>query len=130
MTSEQLDELERLARAATPGPWEAFDNHIVRPAVGAVEVDTGNPMIGDSSNDTAYIAATNPKTVLALIERVRELERLLTWTNEELGCPGQEPVDEFEFGHYCPSCDSSIDRNMELRKAIRAALTPKGASDE
>jgi hypothetical protein len=83
-----LDELEAKARAATPGKWciklgqatfgdgsqvayvmqDAPDPH----AVIAYEV---------ALTDAAHIAAANPATVLALIERVRRAER----ENEVLG---------------------------------------------
>lgn len=56
-------------------------------------------------------------------EKYSHLINLLSWANDELACPGQDAVGAFEFGHYCPSCDSSVDRNMELRRAIRLVLS-------
>jgi hypothetical protein len=53
---------------------------------------------------------------------VEALTKLLAACKEELECPGQDSVDDFRFGHYCTACDSSVDRNMDLRKAIEAAL--------
>ena len=70
--SMNLDELERKARAATPGPW----------ADDGCTVTHGHPMdqIVDyvySRDDAAFIAAASPDVVLELVRRVREGERLL-----------------------------------------------------
>lgn len=61
-----LDELERLAKAAAPGPWEQNE--------GCVHDALGDCVTLDTSSG-AYIAAANPETVLALVKRVRELEK-------------------------------------------------------
>lgn len=61
-----LDELEALANAATPGPWwveseellEGFDGDVAR---------------CEHYRDTAFIAAANPKAVLAIIAELRRL---------------------------------------------------------
>ena len=80
-----LDKLERLAREATPG------SRIVSPRLTASENHRGYDLRredgwamaflqpGDEDGasgaaDAAFIAAADPQTVLALIERVRELE--------------------------------------------------------
>ena len=62
--SRRHDELLEAARRvlhlrqqATAGPWEPYDNYLVMPTVGAVLIETDNPMRGDSSNDTAFLAA-------------------------------------------------------------------------
>lgn len=64
-----LDALERLAWAATPGPWEN--------AGPAVWPEGRHRQIGYCwlLPDAAYIAAADPDTVKALIARIRELER-------------------------------------------------------
>lgn len=78
-----LDELERLAKAATPGPWRmvALSSHY-----GVTHGDYRFPTVvyahegwdgygnGSSRPNADYIAAANPATVLALIARVREAE--------------------------------------------------------
>lgn len=89
MTTLDLAALERLAQAATPGPWRHYCNKL-RPQFGGIinEVQQikGPPVVHwvgfDSSDMTqkqrefnaAYIAAAHPQAVLALIARVRELE--------------------------------------------------------
>ena len=98
-----LDELEKLAKAATPGPWEVHNtddaacmNTFYITENGGTDEDldcrTGevphhkeiiaitllqDPRVADHENfeDNAYyIAASNPQTVLSLIERVRLAE--------------------------------------------------------
>ncbi len=76
-----LDALEKLAREATSGRWEAYSASCC-PDMGGVEGPKrsvcasvvgryGHPM---SLADAQFIAAASPETVLALIARVRGLE--------------------------------------------------------
>jgi hypothetical protein len=72
-----LDELARLARAATQGPWVVTAEH----GDGNVCMAHGDyPNSGYAHwghlrvRDAAYIAAANPETVLALIAGFREME--------------------------------------------------------
>ena len=88
VTKIDLDKLEAIAKAATPGDWEWDDNdgsfdslqdersHCVSVAFGE-PVGGCNPRILISDEDAAYIAACSPDVVLGLIARVRELERAL-----------------------------------------------------
>jgi hypothetical protein len=78
-----LKELKRLASEATPGPW-----WVERPENRDAEICFGTK--GDSSDtydlierygvdtDYEYIAAANPDTILALIERVEQEHKKLT----------------------------------------------------
>jgi len=82
-----LDKLERLAKTATPGPWDSWPWGVAD----TDEVDTcffgqrGEPAraaigecypeLGQGENDAQYIAAVSPDVVLELIERIRELEQ-------------------------------------------------------
>jgi len=67
-----IDELAALANAATPGPWTAGSR--------CVRDSDGHGVAGEGYTtedaDLAYIAAANPETVLALIERLRAAEEL------------------------------------------------------
>lgn len=69
-----LDKLEELAKAATPGPWQFFDEegecYSSAPATGAFLVEYG-ASVDQKLLDVNYIAAANPAAVLALIEEVR-----------------------------------------------------------
>ena len=75
-----LDDLEAVARAATPGPWEAepylytADDDRVR-----VTSPSDGPLFnlaeGVEPVNASHIAAFDPPTVRALITRLREAER-------------------------------------------------------
>jgi alkanesulfonate monooxygenase SsuD/methylene tetrahydromethanopterin reductase-like flavin-dependent oxidoreductase (luciferase family) len=81
MGQSDWDELERLAEAATAGPWRtidfAGDVHVYAGDDECVAAYTGcyeSCAVSIESRDAAFIAAADPPTVLALIARVRELE--------------------------------------------------------
>ena len=96
MTPADLSRLESLARKATPGPWfrpiandtaVRSDDVDIAQTVGAYELEWER-----MEADAAYIAAANPAAVLALIERVRELEGKLEAIRDE--CDGKEDADD------------------------------------
>jgi hypothetical protein len=63
-----LDALEAVAKAATPGPWGASRSGLkVISADGWLVAEAWNPQ----SANVAHIAAFDPPTVLALIEQAR-----------------------------------------------------------
>ena len=68
-----LDALEAVARAATPGPWHQGAHYI---GAGGEPYDP-EAVVGQASIlcDAEHIAAFDPPTVRALITRVREAER-------------------------------------------------------
>ena len=91
MSPLDLPALEELAKAATPGPWTAEDSS--KPPMRSFLIQSGGRVVArylsfddhlafahrDAepervSANAAYIAAANPETVLALIERIRALE--------------------------------------------------------
>lgn len=86
-----LDELEALAKAATPGPWNDRGTSIDdfgREYEASLSFEwtpngIGDPGLNDNFlNDAAFIAAANPTTLLALIARVRAAEgdkRRMDW---------------------------------------------------
>jgi hypothetical protein len=62
--------------------------------------------------------------VSRLVGEVLALREILAVAFEELnGCGDHEDV--LENTHYCGRCDSSIDRNAELRKLIANVLNTK-----
>ena len=75
ITAEFLDEQERKARAATQGSWEPLQ-WCECDAAGDRWAAAG-PMVGRDKDqavaDSEHIAANDPPTVLAMIERIREL---------------------------------------------------------
>ncbi|MDJ1370644.1 hypothetical protein C7K25_04565 [Gulosibacter molinativorax] len=89
LSGEKLAELRKIAGRATPGPWSAmgYDDYPGDEGVcilGAANTATGSHMIGYSlpngrsrdqvESDGAHIAAFDPPTVLALLDRIAELE--------------------------------------------------------
>ncbi len=96
MTADRWTELEALAKAATPGPWDAVEGAtsdgwwVERPHISTVVSDPTGP-------DARYIAAANPQTVLDLIAHVRELEamraKVLDVLDEIAALPGAAVID-------------------------------------
>lgn len=80
--SDDLTALRELAEKATPGPWEAestrfgYDAHetpYVTPKTGMYNVAQFYNQ-GQAADDAAYVAAANPATVLALLDRLERAE--------------------------------------------------------
>lgn len=88
LTADQVRTLRELEAKATPGPWTAYDNHIDLPGVGAVPFDTDNPMAGDSSADTHFIAATR-NHLPSLLEAAAQLATV-TQERDELQAENAE----------------------------------------
>lgn len=97
VTQQLLAELERLAKGAMPGPWQCYkpsefpeDFRLAMAGkhdpkqynggyIGRLTRSHDPKMSGEGSmlpreQDAKFIAAANPSVVLALIERIRELE--------------------------------------------------------
>ncbi|QFT84922.1 hypothetical protein FIU88_08035 [Halomonas sp. THAF12] len=74
--SIDIDKLEALAQAATPGPWSmAEDGSPVVNAGGRAAHLIGPPGSDEeAAANTQFIAATDPDAILALIARLREAE--------------------------------------------------------
>lgn len=75
ITPAQLDEIEAVAKEATPGPWEVIGGgEYVTPIGVMVAPDDG----GVSPEDATHIATFDPSTTLALVAEVRELRARLS----------------------------------------------------
>jgi len=84
MTDAEMAALEAAARAATPGPWTAYDaaaygtfikaGSMTGQMVASVQMYVGLPLDTYLANGR-HIAAAHPGAVLALIARVREAEQ-------------------------------------------------------
>lgn len=78
-----LDALERLARAATPGPWHTGDGYEQQDPGAYVADARGHIVVAQADDspcvptDAAFIAAANPAAVLELVQRLRATENLL-----------------------------------------------------
>lgn len=79
--TDYLDDLIAKARAATPGPWHVSKSHDENDCdVWGVSDAKARLHYRDNfghDQDAAFIAAANPTVILALCERVRELEQAL-----------------------------------------------------
>jgi len=74
MSADRWAELERLAKAATPGHWmtvEGANSHVFDLRVTAVG-DEYRCVAFSDDEDAAFIAAANPATVLELIAAARQ----------------------------------------------------------
>lgn len=79
-----IEGLKKLAEAATPGPWSVWtsnswrrisatgDGDVLHPTKNSFD---GHPDLAGPAENLAYIAAANPKTVLALIRELEEARR-------------------------------------------------------
>lgn len=128
-----IDSLKKLAEAATPGPWMPFQERgvneilIAGTAISVVHwqgFDAASTELKQQHHDCAYIAAANPQTILALIERCELAEKdaeryrwLRNSANDTLStapavcnCTPDDDQETFLFG-------------AELDAAIDAALT-------
>ncbi|UGA37757.1 hypothetical protein JOS77_28050 [Chromobacterium haemolyticum] len=90
ITKEQMADLERLARAASPGPWECQTSNGWR-RVGTTAANRGRSDGDVVANDAAspanmaYIAAANPAMALWLVARIAELEKDLVGAFVRIG---------------------------------------------
>jgi hypothetical protein len=89
-----LDELEKIARAATPGPWTVNGDHFPVCTLGNSNEDgkdysvAGNGYAirdgahSDAKDDAQYIATFSPARVLRLLDIVRKADEMREYMNE------------------------------------------------
>lgn len=110
--SLDLDALEAVARAATPGPWEFCDAHVI-PRVECGSADIAEEVA--NLDNAVHISVFDPSTVLALIGRVREAEAELLEAHAHFAVQEgrlREAVTRAE------SAEATIARVRELHKPI------------
>ena len=123
------EELERLARAATPGPWvwehgELFNPEIReqhRRVIGSEPYE--GQWIDDEGPDAAFIAAANPATVLALLSANREMREALRPFSALADMVGESWTDETPAFVGADGVTITIG---QLRKARSALTTQRG----
>lgn len=144
LTPEFLVSLKAKAAMATPGPWE----NIVCCSDDGVVYEIANPVLRQKTEENgiedeviwniiksncfddspcgvlkkanaAYIAAANPEIVIALIERIEELERQVDWLATQLA--DASLVIEPPCGADCNPCDLAC-RQEQWREAARKAI--------
>ena len=85
LSPEELDALEALAQAATPGPWGLIPKGgpqgnyfgVWNPQKGWIVLDRVLNIQGEGDASATYIAAANPETVLRLLADVRRYRAAL-----------------------------------------------------
>ena len=83
MTSERLEELRRIAEAATPGPWwvDGWEvrtkdgDHFIASIAPAFQGDHPDASCWELDANIRHIAAFNPTTALALLDEIERLRR-------------------------------------------------------
>jgi hypothetical protein len=142
--TDDLDEIERLAKAATPGEWEPAEwqdaNSGDWAAVGplhAADYDCdGDDGPGCAAHlraeaDAAFIAHLHPARVLALVARLRRAERVVeaarkvSEADERVLDAYRVPVDDEEREQL-----AAEHAREDALSALRAALSPEPASDD
>ena len=123
-----LEELKRLAKAATPGPWQVSLNGSGED--GWVEDSNSQYLTtgyeGEmAAKDVRFIAAANPAAVLALIERVEEAERHAAFLTDWSQATTEVVCGERPKGVMVATTLEAV-RALKARVAALEALARKG----
>ena len=89
LTPERMQELRRIAEAATPGPW-AFPHQ---------KDPYGCYLLPLSENNASYIAAFDPTTVLALLDEIERLQQKVQRANA-LAVTVEQTLKAWSMGDY------------------------------
>lgn len=113
MTDEQLADLERLARAATPGPWFCDASNVgCWVSRGTSHRDRGESVTDEVSfPDGAFIAAADPLAVLAMVAEVRRLRAEVAAERERCAAVVGRLA---EPGCGCGECAAARDAAAEI----------------
>lgn len=115
-----LDDLERLAKAATPGPWTTKPDDDARKHLLCTETGAWFGRVEASPRnaaDAAFIAAANPAVVLELVRRMRAAEGIVRDLSAKRP---MESLDRFAGGQMqCVYCGSGA-----YEASIHAASCP------
>ncbi|WP_437582708.1 ead/Ea22-like family protein [Paramicrobacterium sp. CJ85] len=116
MTDLDLAELERLAKAATPGPWSWCAKQTADGDSWAV-LDSHDHALAMNTDgwvlDAEFIAATDPQTVLALIERAESAERRIAVVREM-----HRPIDIEPSDTICGECSLQLPNGHFFGKVV------------
>lgn len=139
---EALERLKELAKAATPGPWEASGTSVQIPRGGTLYVSyRGNGTI----DDAAFIAAVSPTAFLEIAaayeaqgERLREvegsLEKIAAYQWPVIVGHRMIPFSIPETGYYSETreafpSESPLQALKSVNAIARAALTQPPATE-
>ena len=107
---EMVNALEKLAREATPGPWQAGPRFFGTCKGGESEI-----LGSGEANDIAFVSAANPETILKLIAVVKAAQGLIP------DCQSfhHSKKNQHTYLDRCPLVD-------EFNKALAALEKPDG----
>ena len=114
MTQEQINELRKLAEAATPGPW--IKRGYV-PGIGCGVDGVTAVAHHTTSADADFISAANPAAILALIQQRDELMEALK--------DAREMVSDWA-GYASPYFQEKHDIDGDLKKLDDAIAKAEG----
>lgn len=135
MTGIDLDALRRIALAATPGPWEADGNEVsqhrscpepwhtvVGTEVACLSCCYGGTAEGVSrTEDAGYIAAFDPPTVLALLDRLKAAEAALDrLTSDDMISALSEVLMTLYFHGSAPNAHAEAKSILDLIRSVAA----------
>lgn len=123
-----LEDLRRVAESATPGTWNTHSCGdetcwcLMVKTDAEMPEDRGTGVVGSGSvfqNDAQHIAAFNPKTAIALLDRIDELEILCAETYQVVGVLASE-ADRLE------TCDATLKAldNLSAMKRVHTDVLP------
>src|SRR5690606_21255828 len=104
LTRERLQELRRIAEAATPGPWERDEYLNLFSATGKVVLtepfSPDNPDVVEARpEDLDYIETFNPETALALLDEIKRLQQKVQRANA-LAVASEQVLKAWSMGDY------------------------------
>lgn len=116
-----IEELERLEREATPGPWRQ-DAYYPQLVAGMASVPGGVPYFAPA--DAALIVAARNQ-LPALLARVRELEGQVRWFVEHAA---DQRLDGYrELGARAAAAENARDNAIRELRSLRAVAEAAGA---
>lgn len=132
ITDDQLAAIEALALEATPGPWGRAGTDVAptRNDQGTIYVELWKRVAEAlSPADAEFIATANPATILAMIERIRELEKLADKSAIIDRCMEQLKCDEREGGIWT-TCTLLLIGSASKLNSGRSEVTHEGVTIE
>lgn len=122
LSAEKLAELREIAGKATPGPWCWYtDGNLMDGATGFAvhsKSDTEDSRVGfdlavmeyDQMGqlDASHIAAFDPPTVLAMLDRIEELEGQLDAADRQIEARSGKTAGERLFQERCKELEAEL----------------------
>src|SRR5690625_557993 len=124
--SDWIDDLERKAKAATPGPWYAWDRGvgwlIALDPDGDVRLPEGMRTDLGRREDAEFIAAANPTAILRLIEDLRRTKSGARTLGRIIEQQNRDALDASGMHHVV---DETGDGDWEVVWEALALLRPE-----